>query len=118
MTPRDPDPIQAAEQLLASHSAELTDPREGECLYHYLDRMLETLGCAGHRFTERWAKDRRVRGRPVLEWAVATGGCCCDCEVIMNSFRARSNRRRGLLCADALRELEQDDQQRWRERLW
>jgi hypothetical protein len=103
----DSDPtITDAEQVLQQVSAELTDPLPDECLLHYLIRMLDQFGCCGHRFTERWARGRRVRGRPVLRWAVETGGCCCDCEVILNSLRRRSTRRRGLLCAEALRELE------------
>jgi hypothetical protein len=100
------DPVTAAQKTLAEAAEQLTAPRDAECLYHYLCRMLDEHGCHGHRFTERWAQDRRVRGRPVLQWAQETGGCCCDCEVIMNSFRRRSSRRRGLLCADALAELE------------
>jgi hypothetical protein len=37
------------------------------------------------------------------------GGCCCDCEVVLNSLRRQSSRRRGLLCAEALQELEAAD---------
>lgn len=46
-----------------------------------------------------------------MVWAVATGGCCCDYEVIMNSLGRRSTRRRGLLCPEAIAELEVDDDQ-------
>jgi len=48
-------------------------------------------------------------------WAVATGGCCCDCdcEVIMNSLGRRSSRRRGLLCPEAIAELEAHDDGAW-----
>jgi hypothetical protein len=115
MTPSAPDPVSDAERLLSDVGADLTDPNATECLYHYLLRMLDAFGCAGHRFTERWARGRRVRGRPVLQWAEETGGCCCDCEVIMNSLGRRSTRRRGLLCAEALAELEAADKRdRWR----
>lgn len=107
------DPLRAAELLLTDTAEELTAPDDGECLLHYLVRMLDEFGCRGHRFTERWARDRRVRGRPVLQWAQETGGCCCDCEVILNSFRRRSTRRRGLLCAGALAELERADREGW-----
>jgi hypothetical protein len=110
-----PEPdVTEAERLLREAGAALTDPRAGECLLHYLRRMLDQFGCYGHRFTERWARGRRVRGRPVLQWAVETGGCCCDCEVILNSLRRRSSRRRGLLCQRALQELEAADAEgRW-----
>lgn len=113
MSDRAFDLVADAERFLSDLGADLTDPRPGECLYHYLLRMLDEFGCCGHRFTERWARDRRVRGRPVLVWAIATGGCCCDCEVILNSLGRRSTRRRGLLCPEALAELEAADVQRW-----
>lgn len=114
MTSSASDPVVDAERMLSELGADLTDPHDSECLYHYLVRMLEAFGCAGHRFTERWARDRRVRGRPVLQWAVATGGCCCDCEVILNSLGRRSTRRRGLLCPEAVDALESADADRWR----
>jgi hypothetical protein len=102
--------VAAAEAVLAEHADVLTRPGPGECLYHYLLRMLEQHGCRGHRFTEQWAAGRRVRGRPVLQWAVETGGCCCDCEVILNSFGKRSTRRVGLLCRAARAELAAHDE--------
>lgn len=101
--------VRELEAELAATAEQLTAPGPDECLLHYLQRMLDAFGCRGHRFTERWARGRKVRGRPVLEWAVATGGCCCDCEVIMNSLGRRSSRRRGLLCARAIAELEAED---------
>lgn len=91
----------------------MTDPGPDECLFHYLVRMLDEFGCAGHRFTERWARGRRVRGRPVMQWAVETGGRCCDCEVLLNSLGRRSTRRRGLLCPEAIAELEAGDGSDW-----
>ncbi len=105
--------VAQVEASLAVASEQLTAPLTGECLLHYLQRMLGEFGCTGHRFTERWARGRKVRGRPVMVWAVQTGGCCCDCEVIMNSLGRRSTRRRGLLCAEAVAELEAEDQERW-----
>ncbi len=106
------DAIAGLEASLAEVSDSLTAPRPDECLLHYLERMLPEFGCAGRRFTERWARGRKVRGRPVLTWASATGGYC-DCEVIMNSFSRPSSRRQGLLCPEALAELEADDRERW-----
>jgi hypothetical protein len=106
--PHDPV-LDETERLLRAAGAALTDPLPDECLLHYLLRMLEQFGCSGHRFTERWASGHRVRGRPVMQWAVETGGCCCDCEVVLNSLGRRSSRRRGLLCPEALQELEAAD---------
>lgn len=107
------DPVRDLEAALVRTAEELTAPLPDECLLHYLQRVLGEFGCAGHRFTERWADGRKVRGRPVLVWAVETGGCCCDCEVVLNSLGRRSTRRRGLLCPEALAELEADDARRW-----
>jgi hypothetical protein len=114
--PERPGPADQLAQLeasLAASSQQLTAPLPDECLLHYLERMLSEFGCVGHRFTERWAQGRKVRGRPVMVWARATGGCCCDCEVVMNSLGRRSTRRRGLLCREAIAELEAQDGQRW-----
>ena len=108
-----PHELVELEAALVQTSERLTAPRPDECLLHYLQRMLSEFGCAGHRFTKRWSEGRKVRGRPVLVWARETGGCCCDCEVIMNSLGRRSTRRRGLLCAKAVSELEAEDAQRW-----
>ena len=114
--PGRPDPADRVAQLetsLAASSEQLTAPLPNECLLHYLERMLSEFGCAGHRFTERWAQGRKVRGRPVIVWARATGGCCCDCEVVMNSLGRRSTRRRGLLCPEAIVQLEAQDGRCW-----
>ena len=107
------DPIAELETSLVESAEQLTAPLPDECLLHYLQRMLSEFGCAGHRFTGRWAQGRKVRGRPVMVWAVATGGCCCDCEVIMNSLGRRATRRRGLLCPEAIAELEAHDDGAW-----
>jgi hypothetical protein len=40
------------------------------------------------------------------------GGGHCS-EVLLNSLGERSSRRRGLLCAKAIAELEAEDAQRW-----
>ncbi len=107
------DPIAQLETSLVESAEQLTAPLPDECLLHYLQRMLSEFGCAGHRFTERWAQGRKVRGRPVMVWAVATGGCCCDCEVVTNSLGRRSTRRRGLLCPEAIAELEAANDGGW-----
>jgi len=99
--------VQVIEAELQELSEEVTAPRPRECLACYLDRMLRQFGCAGHRFTRRWARGR-ARGTEdgLVRWAVASGGCCCDCEVAINSLSRLSARRRGgALCADALARL-------------
>jgi hypothetical protein len=63
--PGQPDPADQLAQLEASleaSSEQLTAPLPAECL-QYLERMLSEFGCVGHRFTERWAQGRKVRGR-------------------------------------------------------
>jgi hypothetical protein len=63
--------------------------------------MLAECGCVGgHRFSERW-RDAQPRRLPaLLRWLQANGGCCCDCEVVMNVFGRgrRSKRHERLQC--------------------
>lgn len=100
------------ESALADLSERWTAPLSGECLDCYLRRMLDAYGCAGHRFTRRWA-----RGRPrgtedgLVRWAADRGGCCCDCEVVLNSLRRRRApvRRGGVLCALAVARQEAEE---------
>ena len=104
--------VQDLEGALQALAEELTAPAAGECLAHYLGRMLGEHGCAGHRFTRRWAQGR-TRGTPdgLVRWAAASGGLCCDCEVVMNSLsRPGARRRAGALCDAALASLEADDE--------
>jgi hypothetical protein len=85
-------------------SEKLTAPAPRECLSCYLERMLTQFGCARHRFTRRWAQ-ARTRGTPdgLVRWASNLGGCCCDCEVVMNVLWKPSARRRGgVLCQAAV----------------
>lgn len=89
---------------LVELSEQLTAPLPRECLDCFLSRMLAAYGCAGHRFTRRWARSR-LRGSEggLVRWAAQRGGCCCDCEVVMNSLRtAAAARRGGVLCAAAI----------------
>jgi hypothetical protein len=61
------------------------EPGERECLLCYLGRMLSQYGCDNtKKWTVRW-RDRRFPGHDqVLTELEDRGGCCCDCEVIMN----------------------------------
>ena len=99
--------VQTIEADLQELSEQVTAPGARECLACYLDRMLGQFGCAGHRFTRRWARGR-ARGTEggLVRWAVASGGCCCDCEVAVNSLSRLSARRcGGALCAAAVARL-------------
>jgi hypothetical protein len=95
-----------AEQSIRILSQSLTQVHDGECLYCYLVRMIEEFGCAGtHRFTERW-RDAQPRHKPALvRWLQDNGGCCCDCEVVMNVFSRgrRSQKHRRLQCESSYR---------------
>jgi hypothetical protein len=97
------DTGRTVELALQELSEQLTAPRPAECLSCYLTRMLAEFGCAGHRFTRRWARGR-PRGTPdgLVRWAGRLGGCCCDCEVVLNVLGRRAARQRaGVLCAAA-----------------
>lgn len=108
------DRAQLVELELQELAEELTAPRPQECLACYLWRVLPEFGCAGHRLTRRWARGR-ARGTPdgLVRWASALGGCCCDCEVVMNVLRKRTARRRGgVLCDAAVRAVDEAERGR------
>jgi len=80
--------LDALETDLAETSRRLSEPGERECLRCYLVRMLAAFGCNGtHRWTERWRDLRAPRATALVERLARRGGCCCDCEVILNVFR-------------------------------
>ncbi len=56
------DAVTQAEQMLKSTAAELTAPREAECLYHYLCRMLDQHGCHAPKAWPSWSARTRSRG--------------------------------------------------------
>jgi hypothetical protein len=75
--------------------------RPDECLYCFLNRMLETSGCDHRmRLTQKWIGVQPRSARWVIRWAETQGGYC-DCEVILNVFRddKRSARHRKVRCA-------------------
>ena len=89
------------ETELRAVSERLTAVRPGECLACYLGRMLAEFGCTGdHRFTTRWRAAQRRPMPALLRWLAERGGCCCDCEVVLNVFSAgrRSKRHQRLQC--------------------
>ncbi len=83
----DQDAAVAAEEHVRQVSDELTTPRAQECLLCYLQRMVHQFNCDGTlRWSQRWGHSQRPKrfSRKRLE----RGGGYCDCEVIMNVFRA------------------------------
>lgn len=93
-------------------SAELTKVDDGECLYCYLIRMLDAFGCRNgdHQFTKHWIDSQQRKHGWVLKWVKKNGGCCCDCEVILNTFRddRYSQRHQQLRCAASYAEARAD----------
>jgi hypothetical protein len=74
------------------------EPGERECLLCYLGRTLRQHGCDNtKKWTVRW-RDRRFPGNDqMLTGLDDRGGCCCDCEVVMNVWeqgKARGMKKR------------------------
>ena len=78
---------QEAEQLLQAAAADLTEPRERECLACFVVRMLDEFGCDNTlRFAARY-RDLRAPRAKALERRLGGMGGYCDCEVLMNAYR-------------------------------
>ena len=85
------DPARTAEAELAALSEALTRPRPQECLFCFVDRMLEAFGCDRTlRWAQRW-RDLRLPGAAGLERRLADRGACCDCEVFLNGWTVRED---------------------------
>jgi len=111
MSDTDATTISEIEAELTATADHLIAPKTDECLLHYLELMLDEFGCQGHRFTQRWGRSPRGRGKRALSWAKRSGRCCCDCEVVMNSLPSLSRPspyRTALLCPAAIAELNAD----------
>jgi Protein of unknown function (DUF2695) len=77
----------AIEAELVELSGLLTEPGEHECLRCYLLRMIYEFGCDGtHRWTIRWRDLRAPGARDLVRRLQRLGGCCCDCEVLLNVY--------------------------------
>ena len=90
------------EEFAAELAERWTGARPGECLYCYLTRQLGDFGCHGsHEATRRWCEAQPFSTRWVVGFVQRNGGCCCDCEVLLNVLRddRRSTRHRQLRCA-------------------
>jgi hypothetical protein len=111
----DARPAQPVADLAAYDAppAELTKVADGECLYCYLTRMLDAFGCrtGDHQFTKQWIHSQQGKHGWVLNWVKKNGGCCCDCEVILNTFRddRYSQRHQQLRCATSYLEADDND---------
>jgi hypothetical protein len=94
----------AVEAELADLSRQLTEPAERECLRCFLLRMISEFGCDGtHRWTVRWRNARAPRARGLVVRLQRRGGCCCDCEVLINVFPDYPATAELLPCAGVLR---------------
>lgn len=72
------------ERELRVLSAELTEPRRGECLLCYVWRMLD-LGCTGLRWATHY-RDRKAPRATALERRLGERGGFCDCEIFLNGY--------------------------------
>jgi hypothetical protein len=78
------------ESYVADVQHALTTPLDRECLVCYLLRMVGEFGCDGtHRWTKRWREVSAPRASALLRRLANRGGCCCDCEVLMNVYPER-----------------------------
>lgn len=80
------DPVQMLERELAVRAFQLTTPRQMECVFCYVDRMLDDLGCDN---TLRWAvhwRELRAPRATSLEKRLASRGGYCDCEIFLNGW--------------------------------
>ena len=78
---------QEAEQLLRGAAADLTQPRERECLTCFVVRMLDEFGCDNTlRFAARF-RDLRAPRAKALERRLGGIGGYCDCEVLLNAYQ-------------------------------
>lgn len=79
------------ERHVAALQEPLTEPRPGECLFCYVDRMLDGFGCdTTLRWARRW-RDLRVPRATGLERRLGARGGYCDCEIFLNGWDLRSD---------------------------
>jgi hypothetical protein len=85
------DPVRTAEADLVALSYALTRPRPQECLFCFVDRMLEAFGCdCTLRWVRRWQELRLPRATG-LERRLGRSGAFCDCEVFLNGWTVRED---------------------------
>jgi hypothetical protein len=82
--------VEELEVELIALSQLLTTPTQGECLFCYVFRMLNSHGCNGKlRWAARW-RDLRAPRATALERRLGSRGGYCDCEIFMNGWTASS----------------------------
>ena len=87
----DTDPVSTSEADLVALSDALTRPRPGECLFCFVDRMLEGFGCDRTlRWVRRWRQLRLPRANG-LERRLGRSGAYCDCEIFLNGWTVRED---------------------------
>ncbi len=92
------------ESELAELAERLTQPSDSECVRCYLLRMVNEFGCDGtHRWTIRWRDLRAAQPGGLLRQFQLRGGCCCDCEVLLNVFPDYPDSTGPLPCAGVTR---------------
>lgn len=78
-----PDDVEAH---LHAAAAELTAPRDEECVFCYVLRMLDSFGCdTTLRWAVRW-RDLRMPRATGLERRLNARGGFCDCEIFLNGW--------------------------------
>ena len=75
-----------AEGIVRSLARTLTNPREGECLFCYVARMLDEFGCDNTLRFARSYRDRRAPRATSLERRLGDMGGFCDCEIFLNGM--------------------------------
>ena len=90
---------------LSSGPGRSGDPAEQECLRCYLARIIQARGCDHtRRWTTRWARRRAPHDGTLLDRIENLGGCCCDCEVLLNVWIPREDDDRAGPCAGSSHE--------------
>ena len=83
-----PPIIDETEGFLRERAAELTSPRENECLCCYVARMLDQFPCDGsHRHAFRYRDAAAPRATALAARLSQVGACCCDCELLLNGYQ-------------------------------
>jgi hypothetical protein len=80
-------PVLHIERELRHLSAQITQPRAGECLHCYVYRVLE-FGCAGLRWAKRY-RDLKAPRATALDRRLMSKGAGWDCEIFMNGWSLR-----------------------------
>ena len=83
--------VDEAESLVRQWAAELVRPRENECLCCYVARVLDEVPCDGsHRHALHYRDIMAPRATALEARLGQIGACCCDCEIFLNGYQARS----------------------------